>query len=115
MVSVVEALLLLLVRVALGELDELFPFQLTLELFLSPLFPNAIYDVWPPCIQEYASCIFNLFIKIGSFFLLAMSMLHLLLWSKLRHGFSVLKLIYHISMVVLWFVSPTHLPFVQAS
>jgi hypothetical protein len=70
-------------------------------MLVTTLVTNAIFYVWPPCIQEYTSCIFNLFINISYFFLLVMSSLYLLLRSKLRHGFSLLKLIHHISMVIL--------------
>jgi hypothetical protein len=61
---------------------------------------NAIF-LWPPCIQEYTSYIFNFFINIGSFLLLVMSRLHLLLRRKLRHGSSLFKLIHHIFMIIL--------------
>jgi hypothetical protein len=62
---------------------------------------NIIFDVCPYCIQEYTPCIFNLFINIGLFFFLVMNMPLFLLRSKLGHGFSLLKLIHHISIVIL--------------
>jgi hypothetical protein len=62
---------------------------------------NAIFYVWPSSIQEYTPCIFNLFINIGPLFLLVMNKLLLMLRSKLRRGSSLLKLIHHISMVIL--------------
>jgi hypothetical protein len=57
--------------------------------------------VWPFCIQEYTSCIFNILINICSFFFLTMSMPFLLLRSKLRYSFFLLKIVHHISMIIL--------------
>jgi hypothetical protein len=101
-VSVVEALLLVLVRVALGELDKLFPICVHSRVVLVTTFvTNAIFDVWPSCIQEDTSCVLNLLINVCPFFLLVINMPLLLLQSKLGHSFSLLKLIHHISTVIL--------------
>jgi hypothetical protein len=62
---------------------------------------NAIFNVWLPCIQKYASCLFNPFINIDHFFLLIMSRLLFILRSKLRRDSSLLKFIHHISIVIL--------------
>jgi hypothetical protein len=62
---------------------------------------NAIFYVWPSCIQEDTSCILNLLINVCSFFLLVMNMPLLLLRSKLGHNFFLLNLIHHITTVIL--------------
>jgi hypothetical protein len=121
MVSIVDSLLLVFVWVALCELDELFIIWVHSQIVIVTIFvTNAIFDVWPPYIQEHASYIFNLFINIGLFFLLMMSSLLSLLRSKLRHSSFLLILIHHISTVILRWLHlglffQTYLPFVQAS
>jgi hypothetical protein len=101
-VSVIEALLLFMVWVSLSELDELFAIWVHSWIILvTALVANAIFDMWRPWIQEYTSCIFNLFINIGPLFFLVMSKLELILRSKFRRGSSLVKLIHHISTVIL--------------
>jgi hypothetical protein len=68
---------------------------------VTTLVANTIFDVWPPCIQEDTPCILNLLINVYPFFFLVMNKPLLLLRSKLRHGFSLLKLIHHISTIIL--------------
>jgi hypothetical protein len=71
-VSNLGALLLLLLDIGLGELDEFLTFSAHPSVVLVTIFiGNSTLDMWPPCIQEDTSYIFYLFI-----FLL----LNLLLW-----------------------------------
>jgi hypothetical protein len=66
------ALLLLLLDIDLGELDEFFTFSVHSSVVLVTIFvANSIVDLWPPCIQEDTPCIFYLFIHL---------LLNLLLW-----------------------------------
>jgi hypothetical protein len=58
-------------------------------------------NVWPLCILVGTPCIFNLFIHGFPCFLLVMIFLALMLGSNLRSGYSLLKLLHHISMIIL--------------
>jgi hypothetical protein len=69
--------------------------------FVSTLIANIILDVWPSCNQEDTSSILNFLINVFSFFFLVIDRLILLLRSKFGYSFSLLKLIHHISTVIL--------------
>jgi hypothetical protein len=68
-------------------------------MLVTGLVANFTLDMWAPCIQEGASCIFNFFIHKISFFLLVMKLLSLLLRSGVQS--SLLKLLHHIATVIL--------------
>jgi hypothetical protein len=68
-------------------------------MLVTGLVANSTLDMWAPCIQEGASCIFNFFIHKISFFLLVMKLLSLLLRSGVQS--SLLKLLHHIATVIL--------------
>jgi hypothetical protein len=56
---------------------------------------NSTLDMWPSCIEQDTSCIFNIFI------LLMMNLLPLLLRSNLCCSSSLLKFLHHIATVIL--------------
>jgi hypothetical protein len=58
-VSSLDTLLLLLLDIGLGELDEFLSFSVHPRIVLITIFvANSILDMWPPCIQEDTPCIF---------------------------------------------------------
>jgi hypothetical protein len=58
-VSGLDTLLLLLLDIGLGELDELLTFSVHPRVVLITIFiANSFFDMWPPCIQEDTLCIF---------------------------------------------------------
>jgi hypothetical protein len=60
-VCCLDACLLLLLDVFLGELDEFLTSCVHLSVvFVIVLVTNSTLNVWPSCIQEDTSCIFNL-------------------------------------------------------
>jgi hypothetical protein len=62
-VSGLDTLLLLLLDIGLGELDEFLTFSVHPRVVLITIFVvNSILDMWPPCIQEDTSYIFYFFI-----------------------------------------------------
>jgi hypothetical protein len=62
-VSGLNTLLLLLLDIGIGELDELLTFSAHPRVVLINIFvANSILDMWPPCIQEDTPCIFYFFI-----------------------------------------------------
>jgi hypothetical protein len=95
-VSGLDTLLLLLLDICLGELEEFLTLCVHLRVVLVTLFvSNSTLDMWPFGIQEDTSCIFYLFIIL---------ILNLLLWrlrSNLWCVFSFLKLLHHIATVIL--------------
>jgi hypothetical protein len=95
-VSGLDALLLLLLDISLGELDEFLALCVYPRVVLvTILVSNSTLDMWPSCIQEDTPCIFYIFILL---------FLNLLLWwlrSNLWCDFSLLKLLHHIVMVIL--------------
>jgi hypothetical protein len=95
-VSGLDILLLLLLDICLGELDEFLNLCVHPRVMLATIFvSNSTLDMWHSCIQEDTSCIFYLFI------LLILNLLHWRLRSNLWCGFSLLKLLHHIAMVIL--------------
>jgi hypothetical protein len=99
MVSVVEVLLLILVRVTLGELFAICVHSRVV--LITTFVTNTIFVVWLSCIKEDTSCILNFLINVCPFFLLVMNRPLLLLRSKIGHDFSLFKFIHHISTVIL--------------
>jgi hypothetical protein len=94
-VSGLDALLLLMLNIALDKLDEFLTFCVhPWVVLVIGLVPNFILDMWP-YIQEDTSCIFDLFI------LLMMNLLPLLLRSNLWCGSSLIKLLHYIATVIL--------------
>jgi hypothetical protein len=95
-ISNLGALLLLLLDIGLGELDEFLTFKVHPRVVLVTIFvANFTLDMWPPCIQEDIRCIFYFF---------NLLLLNLLLWwlrGNLWCGFSLLKLLHHIVTVIL--------------
>jgi hypothetical protein len=62
-VSDLDILLLLLLDIGLGKLDELLIFSVHLRVVLITIFvANFTLDMWPPYIQEDTPCIFYFFI-----------------------------------------------------
>jgi hypothetical protein len=58
-VSGLDILLLLLLDIDLGELDEFLTFSVHPSVVLITIFvANSTLDMWPPCIQENTPCIF---------------------------------------------------------
>jgi hypothetical protein len=96
MVSGLVVLLLLLLDIGFGELDEFLTSCVHPRVMLvTSLVANSTPDVWPSYIQEDTSCIFYLFI------LLILNLLLCLLRSNIWCGSSLLKLLHHIAMVIL--------------
>jgi hypothetical protein len=94
-VSALHTLLLFLLNIYLGELDELLTLCVHPRVVLVTILYLISLDMWPFCIQEDTSCIFYLFILL---------LLNLFLWrlrSNLWCGFSLLKFLYHIATVIL--------------
>jgi hypothetical protein len=95
-VSGLDTLLLLLLDICLGELDEFLTLCVHHRVVLVTIFvSNSTLNMWPSCIQEDTSCIFYLFILL---------ILNLPLWrlrSNLWCGFSLLKVLHHIATVIL--------------
>jgi hypothetical protein len=95
-VSSLDILLLLLLNICLGELDEFLTLYVHPRVVLVTIcVPNSTLDMCPSCIQEYTSCIFYLFILL---------ILNMLLWrlrSNLWCDFSLLKLLHHIATIIL--------------
>jgi hypothetical protein len=95
-VSGLDALLLLLLNIGLGEHDEFLTFCVHPRVVLVTIFVNnSALDVWPSCIQEDTPCIFHLFI------LLILNLLLSWLRSNLWCNFFLLKLLHHIITVIL--------------
>jgi hypothetical protein len=62
-VSGLDTLLLLLLDIGLGELDEVLTFSVHPRVVLIISFiANSTPDMWAPCIQEDTPCIFYFFI-----------------------------------------------------
>jgi hypothetical protein len=62
-VSGLNTLLLLLLDIGLGELDEFLTFSVHPRVVLVTSFvANSTLDMWSPCIQEDTPCIFYFFI-----------------------------------------------------
>jgi hypothetical protein len=62
-VSGLDTLFLLLLDIALGELDEFLTFSVHPRGVLITIFvASSTLDIWPPCIQEDTLCIFYFFI-----------------------------------------------------
>jgi hypothetical protein len=62
-VSGLDTLLLLLLDIGLGELDEFLTFSVHSRVVLITIFvANSTLDIEPPCIQEDSLCIFDFFI-----------------------------------------------------
>jgi hypothetical protein len=58
-VSDLDTLLLLLLYIGLGELDEFLTFSVHTRVVLITIFvANSILDMWHPCIQKDTPCIF---------------------------------------------------------
>jgi hypothetical protein len=95
-VSGLDALLLLLLDISLGELDKFLTLCVYLRVMLVTIFvANSTLDTWSSCIQEDTPSIFYLFILL---------LLNLLLWwlrINLWCGFPLLQLLHHIVMVIL--------------
>jgi hypothetical protein len=91
-----DTLLILLLNICLGELDEFLTLYVHTRVVLVTIFvSNSTLDMWHSCIQEDTCCIFYLFILL---------MLNLLLWrlrSNLWCDFFFLNLIHHIDTVIL--------------
>jgi hypothetical protein len=61
-ISGLDTLLLLLLDIGLGELDEFLNFSVHRIVMLITIFvTNFTLDMWSPCIQEDTSCIFYFF------------------------------------------------------
>jgi hypothetical protein len=95
-ISGLDTLLLLLLDICLGELDEFLTLCVHPRVVLVTIFvSNLTLDMWPSCIQEYTSC---------KFYLSILLILNLLLW-RLRNnlwcGFFLVKLLHHIATVIL--------------
>jgi hypothetical protein len=83
-VSSLDCLLLVLLNIGFDELDELLTIGVHPSVMLiTGLVANSTLDVWPPCIQVGASCIFDFFTHKVLFFLLVMNLFALLLRSNL--------------------------------
>jgi hypothetical protein len=95
-VSGLDTLLLLLLNIVLGELDEFLTLCIHPRVVLVTIFvSNYTLDMWASFIQEDTPCTFHFFIPL---------LLNLLLWwlrNNLWCGFSLLKLLHHIVMVIL--------------
>jgi hypothetical protein len=62
-VSGLDTLLLLLLDIGIGELDEFLTFSVHTRVVLITIFVvNSTLDMWPPCIQEDTPYIFYFFI-----------------------------------------------------
>jgi hypothetical protein len=62
-ISGFDILLLLLLDIGLGELDEFLAFSVHPRIVLITIFvTNSTLDMWPPCIQEDIPYIFYFFI-----------------------------------------------------
>jgi hypothetical protein len=82
--------------IGFGELVELLTSCVhPCVVLVTSLVANSTLDMWPSCIQEDTSCIFDHFI------LHVMNLLPLLLRSNLWCSSSLLKLLHHIAMVIL--------------
>jgi hypothetical protein len=95
-VSGLDTLLLFLLDICLDKLDEFLtlcvhPTVVIVTIFVS----NFTLDMWTSYIQEDNSCIFYLFI------LLILNLLFWRLRSNLLCGLFLLKLLHHITMVIL--------------
>jgi hypothetical protein len=65
-VSCLDTLLLLLLDIGLGELDEFLTFSVHPRVVLITIFvANSILDMSPPCIQEDTPCIFYFLILLN--------------------------------------------------
>jgi hypothetical protein len=94
--------LLHLVRVGFGELDELFAIVVHPWIVLvSHLVPNVIFDVRPSCFQVCTSCILKFLIFNGILLLIKRLSLVYLLENLLTDGWILIKLIHHISTIIL--------------
>jgi hypothetical protein len=95
-VSGLDTLLLLLLNIGLGELDEFLTLCVHSRVVLVIIFvSNFTLDMWTSCIQEDTPCIFHFFIPL---------LLNLLLWwliGNLWCSFSLLKFLHHIVTVIL--------------
>jgi hypothetical protein len=61
--SDLDTLLLLLLDIGLGKLDEFLTFSVHTRVVLVTIFvANFTLDMWSPCIQEDTSCVFYFFI-----------------------------------------------------
>jgi hypothetical protein len=100
-VSCLDGLPLVLGYVGLSDLDEFLTpcVHSGIVLFIG-FVANPTFDLLPLCIQVGTHCILNLFIHSVLFFLV-MNLLALMLRSNLRCGYSFLKLLHHISMIIL--------------
>jgi hypothetical protein len=95
-VSGLDTLLLFLLDICLDELDEFLTLCVHPTVVLVTIFvSNFTLDMWTSYIQEDNSCIFYLFI------LLILNLLFWRLRSNLLCGLFLLKLLHHITMVIL--------------